>query len=135
MSKRPPDVSVLTANRLEDGIVVYRTADGSWVESIDRAAVARSAEEARALQEQGARDAGRNLVVDPYLAAVAEAGGRLLPARMRDRLRVDGPSVLGDVPGYVAPPARAVGVGPLAANVRASHSRGGEGPDPVSVGA
>jgi hypothetical protein len=77
------------------------------VESIAGAAVARSTEEARALQEQGTRDAARNLVVEPYLAAVAEARGRLTPARMRERVRLDGPSVLSDVPGYAARSQRA----------------------------
>jgi hypothetical protein len=107
MSKRAPEVSVLTANRLTDGIVVFLAVDGRWVESIDGAAIARSADEAGALQAQGARDAARNLVVEPYLAALDEggavAGGRPLPARMRERVRVDGPSILQDVPGYVSP--------------------------------
>jgi hypothetical protein len=132
MSKRPPEVSVLTANRLRDGIVVYLAADGRWVESIEGAVVARSTEEARALQEQGARDAARNLVVEPYLAAVAETGGRLAPVRMRERVRVEGPSILDDVPGY-SPSPRAIGVRPLASDVRASLNRGGEGSGPASV--
>jgi uncharacterized protein DUF2849 len=105
VSKRAPDIAVLTANRLHDGIVVYLAAGGRWVESIEQAAVARSPDEARVLQEQGARDSAANLVVEPYLAEVAEAGGRLLPARMRERVRVDGPSILDDVPGYVDSPA------------------------------
>ncbi|MBO0765744.1 MAG: DUF2849 domain-containing protein [Hyphomicrobiaceae bacterium] len=106
MSKRPPEVCVLTANRLQDGIVVYLAADGGWVEGIEGALVARSAEAARALEEQGAREVARNLVVEPYLAAVAESDGHLAPARMRERVRVHGPSILTDVPGYVAPSPR-----------------------------
>src|SRR5262249_18338876 len=102
-----PEVSVLTANRLHDGTVVYLAADGSWIEGIEGAAVARSTEDALGLQEQGARAAARNLVVEPYLAAVAEVSGRLVPARMRGRLRVDAPSILDDVTGYVAPSPRA----------------------------
>lgn len=104
MSKRAPDIAVLTANRLHDGIVVYLAADGRWVESIEQAAVARSPDEVRALQEQGARDSAANLVVEPYLAEVAESSGRRQPARMRERVRVEGPSILDDVPGYVASP-------------------------------
>jgi hypothetical protein len=115
VSKRPPGVAVLTANRLHDGIAVYLAADGRWVESIAGAAVARSPDEARALQEQGDRDAARNLVVEPYLAEVAEAGGRLVPARMRERVRVEGPSILDDVPGYSAPSPRAPSPSPRAA--------------------
>ncbi len=128
MSKRAPDVAVLTANRLEDGIVVYLAPDGRWVESIAAAAVARSAEAARALQAQGARDAARNLVVEPYLAEVVETGSRLVPARMRERVRVEGPSILGDVSGYAAPSPRASVTPPLAPSVR----REGRG-DPLSA--
>jgi hypothetical protein len=103
MSKRAPEVSVLTANRLTDGTVVFLAVDGQWVETIDGVAIARSADEVRALQEQGARDSARNLVVEPYLAAIAATGVRPLPSRMRERVRVEGPSILDDVPGYVAP--------------------------------
>jgi Protein of unknown function (DUF2849) len=131
VSKRAPDIAVLTANRLHDGIVVFLAADGRWVESIEAAAVARSPDEARALQEQGARDAAANLVVEPYLAEVAEAAGRRVPSRMRERVRVDGPSILDDVPGYVGP--EAGGVRPLASTARGSTDVRGEGSDPVSV--
>jgi Protein of unknown function (DUF2849) len=128
MSKRAPNVSVLTANRLSDGIAVFLAADGGWVEGITGAVIARTPEETSALQAQGARDAAGNLVVEPYLAEVAEVDGRVLPSRMRERVRVDGPSILGDVPGYVSPNE----VRPLATNVRASRNREGEGSDPVS---
>jgi hypothetical protein len=103
MSKRAPAVSVLTANRLTDGIAVFLAADGTWVESIEGAAIARTAEEAGALQAQGVHDAARNLVVEPYLAELAQSGARPVPTRMRERVRVEGPSILADVPGYVPP--------------------------------
>jgi hypothetical protein len=143
MSKRSPEVSVLTANRLVDGIVVFLAPDGGWTETIDGAAVARSADEARALQEQGARDAARNVVVEPYLAALAEAGARPLPVRMRERVRVEGPSVLADVPGYVPPgSARSASARATPASPRAPIARGegrGEGrqqmPTPALVAA
>jgi len=102
MSKRTPSISVLTANRLDDGIVVFLGPAGAWVESIDAAVVARSPDEAKALEAQGARDAAANLVVEPYPAEVREAAGRLIPVRARERVRVEGPSILDDVPGYVA---------------------------------
>jgi uncharacterized protein DUF2849 len=124
VSKRAPNIAVLTANRLQDGIVVYLAADGRWVEKIEGAAVARSADEVRALQEQGARDSAANLVVEPYLAEVAEAGDRRVPSRMRERVRVEGPSILDDVPGYVESPS------PRATSPRAASARGegrGEG--------
>ncbi len=139
MSKRAPDVAVLTANRLQDGIVVYLAVDGRWVESIEGALVARSPDEAHALQEQGARDAALNLVVEPYLAEVADAGGRLVPARMRERVRVEGPSILDDVPGYSpspragAPSPRATPTSPEAPTARGEGRGEGQGHAPTSV--
>jgi hypothetical protein len=112
MSKRAPSISVLTANRLHDGVVVFLGAAAAWVESIEGASVARSPEAAQALEAQGARDAAANLVVEPYLAEVREVGGRLVPVRVRERVRIAGPSILDDVPGYVPPSPRAASPSP-----------------------
>jgi hypothetical protein len=105
MSKNASAISLLTANRLGDGIVVFLDFEGDWSERIDQAAVARSPDEARALEARGHHDAARNIVVEPYLIEVREAGSGFVPLRTRERVRVAGPSVLGDVPGYVAPAA------------------------------
>jgi hypothetical protein len=98
MSKPAADIAVLTANRLGDGIVVFLGADGSWTESMAAAAVARSRQEAEALEQRGRQDAARNLVVDPYLVALREVDGRLEPVRYREHVRVSGPSVPSSVP-------------------------------------
>ncbi len=108
MSKATPQISVLTANRLTDGVVVFLGNNGDWIEGIGHAVVARSPEEARALEAQGARDTARNVVVDAYLVEVREAADGLVPIRTRERVRVAGPSILGDVPGYVSPAVVAV---------------------------
>jgi uncharacterized protein DUF2849 len=97
------EISVLTANRLGDGIVVFLDFEGAWSEGIEAAAIARSPDEARALEARGAHDAAHNLVVEPYLIEVREVGGSLAPIRYRERVRVAGPSILDDVPGYVEP--------------------------------
>jgi hypothetical protein len=139
MSKRAPDISVLTANRLHDGTVVFLTPDGRWVEGIAAAAVARTPDEARALQAQGARDSAANLVVEPYLAEIAEAGGRRVPSRMRERVRVDGPSILGDVPGYAgsfvagSPSPRATQASPRAPSARGEGRGEGQRHTPASA--
>jgi Protein of unknown function (DUF2849) len=103
MSKSAPQTSALTANRLGDGVVVFLDGGGDWTTDISAASVARTPEETRALEAQGAHDTARNLVVDPYLVEVREGMDGLAPVRMRERVRVAGPSILGDVPGYVAP--------------------------------
>jgi len=103
MSKRATGSSILTANRLSDGRAVFLDFEGAWGESIDIALVARTAQEVAELDSRGAFDAAQNLVVEPYLVEVREAEGRLLPIRQRERVRAAGPSMLDDVPGYVAP--------------------------------
>jgi hypothetical protein len=103
MSKTAPRAAVLTANRLGDGIAVYVDVEGDWNVDIRKALVAHSAREVRALEERGAHDAARNIVVEPYLAEVREIDGRIVPLRYRERVRAGGPTILEDVPGYVAP--------------------------------
>jgi hypothetical protein len=103
MSKRAPLPSVLTANRLSDGAAVFLDFEGAWSESLVEALVAHSPDEVRALEDRGVHDAARNLVVEPYLIDVEEIGGRILPVRQRERVRAGGPTILDDVPGYVAP--------------------------------
>jgi hypothetical protein len=96
-------VSVLTANRLRDGRVVFLDFEGAWSERLGEAVVARFPDEVRALKDRGAYDAAHNIVVEAYLVEVRETAGGLLPVRYRERVRAAGPSVLGDVPGYREP--------------------------------
>jgi Protein of unknown function (DUF2849) len=103
MSKREPLPSIITANRLGDGAVVFLDFEGAWGENIAEALVAHSPDEVRALEDRGAYDAARNLVVEPYLIDVREVAGRIEPIRYRERVRAGGPTILGDVPGYVPP--------------------------------
>ena len=117
------EISVLTANRLGDGIVVFLDFEGAWSENIAEALAARSPDEVRQLQDRGAHDAAHNLVVEPYLMEVREAGGSLIPIRYRERVRVSGPTILDDVPGYMEP-----GVAPGAVVRQAHHDVGNRGP-------
>ena len=118
MSKSAPQISVLTANRLGDGIVVFLDFEGAWSEDIALAVVARDPDEARALEDRGAYDSARNLVVEPYLVEVREADGHLTPIRYRERVRVAGPSILDDVPGYLSPSPRASAPSPQTPSAR-----------------
>jgi hypothetical protein len=103
---KTPTLSVLTGNRLSDGIVVFLDFEGAWSETLAEAVVARSPDEVRALKDRGAYDAARNVVVEPCLIEVRETAGGLLPIRYRERVRATGPSVLDDVPGYRKPASR-----------------------------
>jgi len=127
MSKASGHVQVLTANRLGDGAVVFLNFDGDWAQSLTGVVIARSPDEARGLEARGLFDARRNLVVDPYLADMREAAGALVPLRQRERVRLEGPSIVGDVPGYVAPasPAAEAGANPAGQPASAPLAAGG----------
>ena len=93
---------VLTANRLSDGIVVYRTADGTWAEAISDASVARAADDETKLLAFGARSVAARQVVDPYLIEVSDDEFAVRPLRFREAIRATGPTV------ETAPDARAL---------------------------
>jgi hypothetical protein len=83
--------SVVTANRLSDGAVVYRTGEGTWTADIDSAAVVSSAEAATALLAAAKADGVR--AIDVYVAPVRLEGGRILPANLREAIRLRGPTI------------------------------------------
>lgn len=82
---------IVTANRLSDGAVVYRTADGRWSSRLDHAHVVRTAPDAQALLSQAnADDIG---AVGAYVAPVEfEADGTLRPGNLRESIRHAGPT-------------------------------------------
>lgn len=84
---------ILIASTLTDGEVVFLGASG-WERDHRRARVARSADEAAALEASGKRDISANRVVDVYLADV-EIGGDGAPTLLhyREKMRAKGPSV------------------------------------------
>ena len=84
--------SVMTANRLADGEVVFLATHG-WVEEIDRATVATSEEQAKALDALGKQAMAVNEVVDAYLVEVVNEESRVRPLKLREYLRTLGPSV------------------------------------------
>lgn len=87
---------ILTANRLIDGIVVYRAARGIWVEDLAESALAETAEAAVALLAEGEASAARQEVVEPYLIPVAVQDGDIQPLSCRERIRATGPSAGSD---------------------------------------
>jgi hypothetical protein len=82
---------VITANRLLDGRVVYRAADGRWVTELSSAAIAASATDAEASLRAACTDSHR--IVDPYIAPVANGeDGSWVPANLREWIRKGGPT-------------------------------------------
>jgi hypothetical protein len=82
---------VVTANRTVDGAVIYRRAGGDWTTTLDEAAIVTSAAEARALL---AAAAGEGITtIGPYVAPVKLAAGQVRPGNLRERIRLNGPTI------------------------------------------
>jgi hypothetical protein len=83
------DLSVASANRLTDGVVVFLDDSGEWTARLDRAAVARDKRSAEILLERAKTEAAS--VVDPFLVAVAEDDdGTIEPISLREKIRAAG---------------------------------------------
>jgi hypothetical protein len=83
---------VVTANRLGDGAVVYRTGDGHWTTHLGAAAVVTTALAAgELLAAAAADDIG---AVGAYVAPVhREDDGSVSPANLREIIRHGGPTI------------------------------------------
>jgi hypothetical protein len=82
---------VITANRLGDGRVVFLSRDG-WSRLIEEAEVAMGTEEAEAALARANADAAANRVIGPYAVDVRLERGRPVPLRLRERIRLTGPT-------------------------------------------
>jgi Protein of unknown function (DUF2849) len=83
---------VVTANRLSDGAVVYRTGEGGWTTRLDQAAIATAAPAASELLSAANGDG--LIAVGAYVAPVdRQADGAVRPANLREFIRLNGPTV------------------------------------------
>ena len=97
---------VITANRLGDGAVVYRTRDGNWSTRLDKAAVLSTTPAATELLAAAVADGIS--AVGAYVAPVRiGADGRPEPGNLRERIRSRGPTIR--YGGYAVAPAITIG--------------------------
>jgi uncharacterized protein DUF2849 len=82
---------VVTANRLGDGAVVYRSADGSWTKDLTAAAVVTTTPAAIELLTAALAD--KLKAVDSYVAPVELTPQHVLPGNLRERIRFNGPTI------------------------------------------
>ncbi|MDK1481088.1 MULTISPECIES: DUF2849 domain-containing protein [unclassified Sinorhizobium] len=87
--------SVITANRLTDGVVVWHTSNGGWSERLDNAAVL--SDEDICGQVDKLQNSARSVAVDIRSIPVNEVGGKPVLVARRERLREIGPSVRADL--------------------------------------
>ena len=79
--------SVITANRLTDGIVVYLASDGEWTEQIAEARLADNDEEIKALEAEAEKAVQERLVISVYPMPIALNDGVVDPLSVRERIR------------------------------------------------
>lgn len=84
---------MVIANRLRDGLVVFRAADGEWVESIDGGELVDDGLEAERLLERSRVDEQHNLIIDPTLIPVTVRSGVRTPDQIREAIRATGPTI------------------------------------------
>jgi hypothetical protein len=87
-----PLPKMLTANRLRDGDVLYRKAQG-WVLTLADGDVYPDAAAADAALTAATAELPRNEVVAPYLFDVRTEGGKAVPVKEREIIRAAGPTV------------------------------------------
>ena len=84
-------MKALTANRLTDGEAVWFS-DGAWVELIGPADVVGDKDGEARLEAIGKAAYDNNEVVDVNLIDVELVDGRIVPQRLRERIRAAGPT-------------------------------------------
>ena len=89
---------VVTANRLDDGAVIYRTSSGQWSTRLEQAVVVTTAAAATTLLTAATADDIN--AVGAYVAPVRhDADGALQPGNLREMIRHAGPTV--ELPGVL----------------------------------
>lgn len=84
---------IVTANRLTDGVVVYRVGTNDWVEDLRAGAIVEG-DAAMAALNDALRE--EPLVCGPYLMDVDAAEGKVVPdgrGRLREEIRFFGPTI------------------------------------------
>lgn len=84
--------TIITANALGDGLVVFLTAAGGWTNSLAEARVIGPEALPEALAYAKAQHDAR-IVVEPYEIEVTLEDGLPVPVRLRERIRAAGPTV------------------------------------------
>jgi Protein of unknown function (DUF2849) len=88
---------IVTANRLDDGVVVFLSPRNDWVEALRGGGVwtdTASATEALAAAKQ---DEARDIIVEPYLIDVVDKNGAVGAKHLREIIRAAGPTIRRDL--------------------------------------
>ena len=84
--------SVVTANDLRSGAVVYLTVEGRWVAALSEASIAENDEQLKAFEGLARAAVERNEVTAVYAFEARLADGRPEPISVRERIRAAQPA-------------------------------------------
>jgi len=88
---------IVTANRLDDGAVVYLGADSCWSEAIGCARLAVDDAALEELLDVAAAGEADGLVVTPYAIPVTVESGAIKPVHIKEAIRAKGPTIRPDL--------------------------------------
>jgi hypothetical protein len=86
-------LNVITGNSLGEGRVVFQLAGGGWSLDINHAEVIETPEALAAATLRANADAAANRIVEPYAIEVTRQGSQVVPVRLREQIRADGPTI------------------------------------------
>ena len=81
------------ANRLDDGRVVFLDANGGWPLAVTEARLLSDGPELDEALAYAKAQHDDRIVVEPYAIDIAFEDGKPVPARIRERIRAEGPTV------------------------------------------
>lgn len=88
---------MVTANRLQDGLVVYLSASGDWAPSFTDGVVLPDQPAAEAALATADHAVKQRQIIGPYLIDVLVDGEDVKPTSTRERIRADrGPTIVVD---------------------------------------
>ena len=84
---------VISANEIVTGLVVFLSADGRWVDTIDAAAVYADAAAADVGMAHAKRDEKRAIVIDPFVVDRKDGVEGRQAMTLRNAIRAYGPTI------------------------------------------
>ena len=97
---------VITANRLDDGVVVFFTPQRAWGEVLGDSHLFADAATAATALANAKLDEARDIVVDPYLIDVVDRNGAIAAKHLREVIRATGPTIRRDLGKQADMPAK-----------------------------
>ncbi len=88
---------ILTANRVDDGLVVFLNGRGEWAEALSEAWLGEHDSTIAEFEDIASAAGAGTEVTDVYLFDAERDGDEFVPAHIRERIRALGPTVRMDL--------------------------------------